>query len=127
MTNHRRRKRLALVALLAFVVAAASFAFAASNTFSAGAGNAGYGSGTVSGYDVTNVSWDLNNTDPTFVDGVSFDVAPNASEVQARATWTGGDSGWVSCSGGATSFTCTFPANTVGTQALTGLDVASAS
>lgn len=123
----RNRKRYALAALLAFVVATASFAFAATNTV--GNSYAGIGSGTVSGYSVSSVSWNLNDSDPSTVDSVSFTLNASATEVKARATGTGGGSlgtGWASCTGTGTGpYTCTLSG--VSTAAVLGLEVASAS
>ncbi len=122
------RKRLTTAALLALVVATASFAFAASNTV--GDSKAGIGTGVVSGYTVEGVSWDLNDTNPANVDDVTFSLAggATATEVKARALGAGSASlgtGWVSCSGsGSGPFTCAFSGVT--TVAVTGLEVASA-
>ena len=123
----RNRKRYALAALAAFAVATSSFAFAASDTV--GSSSAGIGSGTVSGYTVSSVSWNLNDTNPANVDSVSFTLSSAATEVKARATGTGGTSlggGWAACSGTGTGpYTCTLSGVT--TLAVVGLEVASAS
>ncbi len=122
------RKRLTTAALLALVVATASFAFAASNTV--GDSKAGIGTGVVSGYTVEGVSWDLNDTNPANVDDVTFSLAggATATEVKARALGAGSASlgtGWVSCAGsGSGPFTCAFSGVTTAT--VTGLEVASA-
>lgn len=129
MRQHRKR-RLAIAALLAFVVGTASFAFAASNTV--GDSKAGIGTGVVSGYTIESVSWDLNDTNPANVDDVTFSLAggATATEVKARALGTGSTpigsgTGWVSCAGsGSGPFTCAFSGVT--TAAVTGLEVASA-
>ena len=65
----RNRKRYALAALAAFVVATSSFAFAAQNNMTGAGSNAGSGDAAVSGYTVTNVSWDLLDTEWTFDTG----------------------------------------------------------
>ena len=121
----RNRKRYALAALLAFVVATSSFAFAASNTV--GTSQAGIGSGTVSGYTVSNISWNLNDANPANVDSVSFSLSGAANEVRARATGTGGAAvgSWASCTAAGTTYTCTLSGVT--TSAVLGLDVAAAS
>ena len=51
MTNRKRRRRLVIVGLLAFVLGTTGFAYAASLTFNGGtdAGRAGSGTGTISG------------------------------------------------------------------------------
>ena len=61
---------------------AVGFAFAARNTVTAS--KAGDGSGAVSGYTVTGVSWDLNDTSPQYIDKVTFNLGAAATEVKAR-------------------------------------------
>jgi hypothetical protein len=95
MTIDTRKFRYVAAALLAVVVAAGAYAFTASNTVPAT--NAGSGSGTISGYDVTNVSYALNGTDPTTVDSVSFTLDKSAGTVKAQVQ-TGGS--WYDCSNG---------------------------
>jgi hypothetical protein len=65
--------------LVGFVAAAAiaggAYAYTAANTVPAS--NAGAGSGTVSGYTVTNVHYGLNATTPTNIDSLTFNVSPS--------------------------------------------------
>jgi opacity protein-like surface antigen len=125
----RNRRRYAVAALLAFVVATASFAFAAENTIADG-GKAGIGDGDVSGYSVTNVSWNLNNGSPDKVSGVSFTLSAAASEAYARALDAPDGtavSGWATCTNpSAFNWTCTFSTepNTLDVEAV---EVSSAS
>jgi hypothetical protein len=105
MINRKRKRRIALVALLAFVLGTTAFAYAASITFN-GAGNAGHagqGSGAISGYNVRNIHYALDTTDPSTLTGVTFTLAPDtATTVKARI-----DSGaWVACTGGASPWSC---------------------
>lgn len=124
----RNRKRYALAALLAFVFATASFAFAASNTV--GPSNAGDGQNTVSGFTVSAVSWTLDATNPANISGLQFTIAPAAASVRVALDQGSGyvwlPAGNCSVSGG-TSVTCTPAAGSVGTLALVGLRVAAAS
>lgn len=60
--------------LLSLVIAGGAYAFTASNTVPAS--NAGSGSGTVSGYTVSNVHYALDPTTPDNVDSVTFTIAP---------------------------------------------------
>jgi hypothetical protein len=126
----RNRKRYALAALAAFVVATSSFAFAASNTFS-GSSYAGDGSAVVSGYVVGSVDWDLNDTDPSTVDGVSFTTDNPAGEAHVRVDTTAGAgvswTNWVACTGGATSWSCDLTGLSLTTLSVNGLEVAAAS
>jgi hypothetical protein len=128
MTNKKRRY--ALAALLAAIVATAGFAFTNTNTV---AGSyAGDGTGTVSGYSVDQVSWDLNDADPTLIDDVTFDTNNAANEVRVRIVEsTDGTSPWTSpadCTEAAGDvWTCDLTGLDADTVQVTGLEVASAS
>jgi len=106
MVNRQRKRRIAIVALLAFVLGTTAFAYAASITFN-GAGNAGaagQGSGTISGYNVTNIHYTLDTNDPSNITGVTFSLAPNtATTVKAKLNGTGA---WVACTGGTSPWSC---------------------
>lgn len=52
-----------------------AYAFTATNTVPQS--NVGAGSGTVSGYTVSNVHYNLNATTPTNVDSLTFNVSPS--------------------------------------------------
>ena len=102
-------RRIAVVAGLAIVLGSGIYAYAASNTVPSG--NAGAGSGAISGYTVSNVSYGLNATTPTNLDQVTFTIAPvAASSVKAQLA-AGGT--WYSCTNAAGSVTC----NTTSPQA----------
>lgn len=87
-----------LIVLAVLVVAAGVYAFAAQNTIADSA--AGYKASTVPGYTVTNIVYDLDATDPTIVDAITFDIAPSSGSVVAATvkiqTATGGS--WTDCS-----------------------------
>ena len=83
---------LAIIAVIA-IMATAAYGFAASNTFTDGAGYAGDGSGTVSGFTITNVQWTLA-ADPSILASVSFQTDNNAGTVKASLN-DGGS--WSSC------------------------------
>ena len=95
MTIDTRKFRYVAAALLAVVVAAGAYAFTASNTVPDT--SAGSGSGNITGYAVTNVSYALNGTDPTTVDSVSFTLDKAAGTVKAQIQ-SGGT--WFDCSNG---------------------------
>jgi hypothetical protein len=76
-----RTVKILLIALAIVAVAGGTYAFAAANTVPATA--AGYSATTVSGYTVTNVVYDLNETDPRAVDAITFNVAPTTGSVVA--------------------------------------------
>ena len=71
-----------LLAILAIIVVAGSaYAFAAANTVPDT--NAGYAAAVVSGYTVTNLVYDLDATDPTIVDAITFDIEPTSGSQKA--------------------------------------------
>jgi hypothetical protein len=105
MVNRKRKRRIALVALLAFVLGTTAFAYAASITFNgaSNAGAAGQGSGDISGYDVTNILYTLDDNDPSNLTGVTFELSPaTATTVKAKINAMGS---WSTCTGGPT-WTC---------------------
>jgi hypothetical protein len=109
MTLLRRGRRTVIVALLALAVGAGVFAYAATNTVPGS--NAGSGSGTISGYTISSVSYALNATTPTNLDQVAFTISPTAaSTVKAQLAAAGT---WYSCTNAAGSVTC----NTTSPQA----------
>jgi hypothetical protein len=98
----RRTKRFALAALIAGVVASSAYAFTASNTVPAS--NAGSGSGAISGYTATNVSYTLNASNPQNIDAVTFTISPTTTatvKVQLAAAGS-----WYSCTNTAGSVSC---------------------
>lgn len=108
-----RNFKVLLLALVVVVVAGSAYAFAAQNTIADSA--AGYKASVVPGYAVTNIVYDLDATDPTIVDAITFDIDPiSGTQVAAIAklqTATGG--AWTDCTlaaGAAPSMsaTCTF-------------------
>jgi hypothetical protein len=103
------RGRFIIIAALALVLATAAYGFAAANTVEVT--GAGSGAGVISGYDVTNVVYALNATDPTKVDSISFDVAPKDASVGAADFVTfrlAGTGAWISADGTAASPSWTF-------------------
>ena len=110
-----RNFKVLLIALVVFALAGSAYAFAAQNTLPASAG--GYAGTTVPGYTVTNLVYDLDATDPTLVDEITFDIAPTSGSAVAVVvqvqTATGG--AWTACTLAAgvapsMSATCTYGA-----------------
>ncbi len=97
----KRVRRLTVVAVFA-IVAVAALGFAAANDVpESGAGD---GNDAISGYDVTNVTYDLVAANPANIDTVSFDLAPTAGAGDAtdvRVQLVSGGS-WFTCAAGAT-------------------------
>ena len=106
MVHRKRRRRLVLVALLAFVLGTTGFAYAAGITFNgaSNAGAAGEGAGTISGYSVTNIKYTLDNNDPANITGVEFALSPDtATTVKAKVT---GMASWGTCTDAGTTWQC---------------------
>lgn len=101
-----RAAKAAIAALsVAFLALLGSTALTASNTVPDS--QAGDGAGEITGYEVTNVSYDLNATNPQNIDEVTFDLdsTPLAgSEIQIRLDSTGTD--WYSCTSSVAAVTC---------------------
>lgn len=74
-----RATKIFAIAIVAFVFATVATAFAASNTVPAT--SAGEGTGSISGYTVTNVQYHLNTTTPSNIDSVSFTLSASAGTV----------------------------------------------
>ncbi len=100
--RRRTSTKLVLIAVLTGILASAAYAFTASNTVPAS--QAGSGSGAISGYTATAVSYTLNATTPTNIDAVSFTISPTttaAVKIQLAAAGT-----WYSCTNTAGSVSC---------------------
>jgi hypothetical protein len=95
-----------VAAVAALAIAGGAYAFTASNTVPNT--TVGAGSGTVSGFTVTNVHYSLNATSPVNSDSLSFTVSPvipstSSGKVNVQATLS---------TGGPNAYTCT--TNTAG-------------
>lgn len=97
-----RTRRLLAVAIVA-ALAVAAFGFAASNTVPGS--RAGDGSGTVSGYTVSNINYNLSMSNPSQIDSVSFTLDASAGDVYVSVD---GGTTWTACTGGPTNWTCDF-------------------
>lgn len=98
-----------ILILLLLAGAAAAYSFAAANVVPET--GAGEGSGTVSGYTITNVNYTLLSSNPAKLQTVSFDVAATAGAGAASLVKISVDSGttWIACIGPVGStWTCTF-------------------
>jgi hypothetical protein len=116
------RYRILALLVLAVVMSAATYGFAAANNVPAGV--AGEGSGAISGYTVTNVVYTLDASDPTQFDNVTFTLDANASDVYG-GLGNGTIIYWTSCSGGPTNFTCDLTGSTVSVAGAIELHVSS--
>ncbi|MCJ7513039.1 MAG: hypothetical protein MUO23_08725 [Anaerolineales bacterium] len=98
------RPRTLAAIVMVLILSAAVYAFAAASTVPATT-YARDGSGTISGFTITNVSYTLHPADPANVSATTFNIAPtSASDVHISldnsANWTSctNSSGSVSCS-----------------------------
>jgi hypothetical protein len=110
MSRIFRRRNLALLALLVLVTGAV-YGFAATNDVPPSAAGDGYD--TISGYNVTAVTYNLNTGDPTLIDSVTFNLAKqdanaeNPTHVKAKLVNPG--NAWSDdCSPAGTVWTCDF-------------------
>ena len=97
------RLRVAGALVLGLLVATAVNALVASNTVPTTA--AGSGAGTISGYAVTNVAYNLNATTPADIDSVSFTLSAAASTVKAKLV-SGGSTFYDCSTAGGNAWTC---------------------
>ena len=127
----KNRYRILALLILILVLGAATYGFAALNTVPNG--RAGEGDGTISGYTVVNVKYELDNNDPTAFDMVYFDLEDGAgnpataSEVHA-GIGAGGSIDWVECTASATAYDFECDLSTIGNsvRAADALHVAAA-
>jgi hypothetical protein len=87
-----RNFKILFVFIAVVAISVAAYAFAAANTVPDT--KAGDGTGAVSGYDVTDVVYTLNGTDPSKLDSVAFDLGAAAAQVQVQLVASGT---WYAC------------------------------
>lgn len=106
-SNLLRPKTLAIILALA-VIGVVVYGFAAAN--SVPESGAGDGTGTVSGYTITNINYTLLASDPTKVDQVEFDVAATSGAGDAGDVRITVDAGttWITCTNAVNHWTCDF-------------------
>ncbi len=93
-------KKVVLVVLVAVLVAV-GFAYAAANTVPVT--GAGDGQAAISGYNVTNVQYALNSSNPDKIDAVKFNLSPINASAPAPTTVkitleSGSNAVWFTCS-----------------------------
>lgn len=101
--------RMMLAGFMLAFLAIANFAFAAANVVpEVGLGD---GSGTVSGYTISGITWTLVAANPSTVQSVAMNVAPTGgagAATKVRITVNAGVT-WISCTGPVgNTWTCTF-------------------
>jgi hypothetical protein len=123
--------RLLGVIVLALMIAGGAYAFTASNTVPST--TAGAGSGTVSGYTVSNLHYALNATSPTNIDSLTFTISPavpstSSGKVVIQAALTTGGPNTYTCSTdtAGTSATCATTSPQLTAALLSGVTVVAA-
>ena len=113
------------IVLAILTISVVAYGFAAANVVpESGAGD---GSGTVSGYTISNIDYTLLASDPTKVESVSFDVVATegaSAPDDVRVTVDAGTT-WITCTGPTTNnWACAFGTGTEpSVSAITSLQV----
>ena len=108
------RTRVVGAVIVAAVLGLGAYAFTATNTVPAT--SAGSGSGTISGYTILNVQYQLNSTTPTNIDSLTFTLSANATTAKAKVV--SGSSTYTDCSiAGGVNVTCNFSPDVAVTSA----------
>ena len=103
----RRRRRLAVIIAAAAALALTAYAFTAGNTFADPNNRAGDGSQNITGYEVSNIEYQLSSANPANIDSVSFDLDAAAGTVKVKVDASATD--YTNCTGGPiTGWTCNF-------------------
>ena len=87
------RTRVVGAVIVAAVLGLGAYAFTATNTVPAT--SAGSGSGTISGYTISNVQYQLNTGTPTNIDSLTFTLSANATTAKAKVV--SGSSTYTDC------------------------------
>jgi hypothetical protein len=125
-----RNFKVLLLVLVVIVIAGSAYAFAAQNTVADSA--AGYKANVVPGYTVTNIVYDLDATDPTVVDTITFDIAPTSGTVVAAIVkvQTVDAGSWTDCAlaaGTPPSMDVTFTFGALALEDVTALNIVASS
>ncbi len=115
----KRAIKIFFIGLVAFALATVTYAYAASNTVPGG--RAGDGSGTISGYTISGVTYTLDSNNPVNITQVQLTLDAGATTVKVRLV-SGGT--LFSCGGGPTTWTCAISGVTV--SAANALEVVAA-
>jgi hypothetical protein len=99
------RSRVLAALVVAVALGTGAYAFTATNTVPDS--SAGSGSGTISGYTVSAVQYQLNATTPSSIDSVTFTLSATASTAKAKIV--AGSTTYADCSiAGGVNVTCDF-------------------
>jgi len=105
MKRFNGRSRILGILVVAAALATGAYAFTATNTVPDS--SAGSGSGTISGYTVSAIAYQLNTTTPSNIDSLTFTL--NASATTAKAKVVAASTTYTNCSiAGGVNVTCDF-------------------
>ena len=105
MKRFNGRSRILGILVVAAALATGAYAFTATNTVPDS--QAGSGSGTISGYTVSAIAYQLNTTTPSNIDSLTFTL--NANATTAKAKVVSGSTTYTNCSiAGGVNVTCDF-------------------
>ncbi len=99
------KRRLLGALVVAVVMGTGAYAFTATNTVPSS--QAGSGNGTISGYTISAIAYQLNATTPSNIDTMTFTLSANAATVKAKVV--SGSTTYTSCTvAGGVNATCDF-------------------
>ena len=105
MKRFNGRSRILGILVVAAALATGAYAFTATNTVPGS--SAGSGSGTISGYTVSAIAYQLNTTTPSNIDSLTFTL--NASATTAKAKVVSASTTYTNCTiAGGVNVTCDF-------------------
>jgi hypothetical protein len=104
MKRFNGRSRIIGILVVAVALATGAYAFTATNTVPGS--SAGSGSGTISGYTVSAIAYQLNATTPSNIDTMTFSL--NAAATTVKAKVVSGSTTYTDCSVAGLNVTCDF-------------------
>lgn len=121
----KKSLRILVFAILIFVIAVATYGFAAANTVTGGTAYMGEGSGTIAGFSVAVNSYTVDLANPSVITAVSLNLTPDTT---ADTVYVSMDSGsdWYTCTdsgGNANPWTCDLSSGSESVTAATSITV----
>jgi hypothetical protein len=123
ITSFLRARTIVAIAL-ALVLATVAYGFAEANIVNLS--SAGDGTNDISGYTISNQSYDLNNTDPSLVDTVTFTVAPlngNPAPSEVKVQFSGAGTWYAATNPSGTTWSVDLSSASVSVVSLTSMRV----
>jgi hypothetical protein len=102
----KRALKVLIIGIIVFALATVTYAFAAANTVNNS--NAGDGSGTISGYNITAIAYTLDGSNPANITKLTFTLTPIGGGSDASVVWVSltGATPYTSCTVSGTTATC---------------------